>query len=249
MSIHVCVFGASFCFSPSLSLKYAFLGPAPLSVGGPCVQKMLQLQQDDEMAACGTAVHFLEKKHVCVYLQQPQQRPYTWRYAVQVSCKCKQACCVVAACSSCACRMAMCAQFAAAAAMTEWRHAGKVAGHVCTVRSSRGDDEMAACGQLGGVDGGAANQKAAALLARQQKQQSQNPQQDQQQQLQQRVQNERGGDVGEVVEMMDGIEPDELRPMRKMPAPPPLLQPPPRFREVLRAQQEELQQLHRQVHA
>ena len=26
------------------------------------------------------------------------------------------------------------------------------AGHVCTVRCSRGDDEMAACGQLGGVD-------------------------------------------------------------------------------------------------
>jgi hypothetical protein len=29
-------------------------------------------------------------------------------------------------------------------------------GRVCTIRNSRGDDEMAACGQLGDVGGGAA---------------------------------------------------------------------------------------------
>ena len=39
-----------------------------------------------------------------------------------------------------------------AAQVAEFQAALKAGGLVCTVRESRGDDEMAACGQLGGVD-------------------------------------------------------------------------------------------------
>lgn len=40
-----------------------------------------------------------------------------------------------------------------AAQVAEFQAALKAGGLVCTVRESRGGDEMAACGQLGSVDG------------------------------------------------------------------------------------------------
>jgi len=144
---------------------------------------------------------------------------------------------------------------------------------------------MAACGQLGGVDGGSANHKrqlasagtAPHTTAGKPQQQGvtndlqQQQSQEQQQQQQQPVHHPRGKEQqhherqeqqlpvlqvsgcegegeGEVVQVVQKVAlaeceeggVDDLQSMRRMPTPPPMLVPPPRFQEVLRAQQEEL---------